>query len=129
MTDSNLGDHEALDAPKNPWLTDSQYKKLEYLARVVLPGLAVLIGALGAVWGWDQSTKVAATIVALDAFLGVFLGFAQKSYDNSDAKYDGSIDIIPTESGGKMFSLNLEGHPDDLVNTDKVTFKINAPSA
>jgi len=129
MTDTT-GDHEVLDQPKNPWLTDDQYSKLEFIARVFLPGLAIAIGAIGTLWGWEPTAKVAATVVALDALLGVFLGRAQKAYDNSDAKYDGSIDVeVNPEDGSKLISLNLEDHPDEIVNKDQILFKVNAPPA
>jgi hypothetical protein len=123
-----MAEHEA-PATKNPMISDSMYTKLEYLARVVLPALAVLYVALASLWGFPNGAAVVGTITALDTFLGVFLGFAQKAYDASPAKYDGNIVIMNTQDGGKTFSLELDKHPDELAQMTQVVFKVDPTNA
>lgn len=120
------GDHEVTTTPsKNPILSDRAYTILEFVARVVLPGLATLYLAVAGLWGVENGPQVVGTIVAVDTFLGLFLGLAQRSYDNSVAKYNGSIDISDTPGAPSVFTLNLDTHPDDLANMSQVTFKVN----
>lgn len=120
------GDHEAVEPKaKNPMLNDKWYAILEYNARVTLPAAAVLYLALSSLWSFPNPAEVVGTIVAIDTFLGVFLGFAQKAYDASDAAYNGSLNILPN-NGGKLFSLDLAGDPNDLETLNKVTFKVNS---
>jgi hypothetical protein len=119
----NVGAHEV--PVKNPLLNDRTYTILEWVARVLLPGVATLYAALGALWGWPNVSQVVGTIVAVDTFLGLFLGLAQKSYDNSTAKYDGNIIVLDTQDGGKTFSLELDKNPDDLAQMDSIKFKVN----
>lgn len=122
MSDTT-GDHEiAPTPPKNPWLSDSMYTKLEYLARVVLPALATLYLALATLWSFPYGPQVVGTIVAVDTFLGVFIGFAQKSYDASDAAYNGTIVVTKTPDGTALSSLVLDKDPAEL---GKLVLKIN----
>lgn len=111
---------------KNPILNDRTYEILEWVARVLLPAVATLYGTLGSIWGLPNVTAVVGTIVAVDAFLGVFLGFAQKSYDNSSAKYDGNIIVMGTPDGGKTFSLELDKNPDELAEMNTIKFKVDS---
>lgn len=122
MSDTT-GDHEIAAPPsKNPWLSDSMYTKLEYLARVVLPALATLYLALATLWTFPYGPQVVGTIVAVDTFLGVFIGFAQKSYDASDAAYNGTIVVTKTPDGTALSSLVLDKDPAEL---GKLVLKIN----
>lgn len=101
------------------------YDKLKFLAQVVLPALAALYAALALTWGWDNSTQVVGTIVALDAFLGVVLQISTTVYNNSGAKYDGTVNVIDTPKK-KTFSLDINGDPFDIENKDEVVFKVNS---
>ena len=122
MSDTT-GDHEIAAPPsKNPLLSDSMYTKLEYLARVVLPALATLYLALATLWTFPYGPQVVGTIVAVDTFLGVFIGFAQKSYDASDAAYNGTIVVTKTPDGTALSSLVLDKDPAEL---GKLVLKIN----
>lgn len=108
----------------NPMLNDKWYGILEWWARVGLPASATLYGSLGALWAFPNVTPVVGTIVAVDTFLGIFLGFAQRSYDSSDAKYDGTIEVI-NQAQGTLYSLNLNAHPDTISDANALTFKVN----
>jgi hypothetical protein len=119
-----MADHEA-PVQKNPLISDGLYTKLEYMARVVLPAFAALYVALATIWGFPYGPEVVGTVTAVDAFLGIFLGFAMKSYDASPAKYDGDIVILNTQDGGKTFSLELDKHPEELAQMSQVVFKVN----
>lgn len=122
MTDTS-GNHEIVEQPvKNPWLSDTMYTKLEYLARVALPALATLYLALGTIWSFPYGPQVVGTIVAVDTFLGVFIGFAQKSYDASDAAYNGSIVVTKSSDGTALSSLILDQDPAEL---GKLVLRIN----
>ena len=125
MTDTT-GQHEVVEPViKNPLINDVWYKRLEYLGRVVLPGFATMYLALSTLWLLPKGAEVVGTIVAVDTFLGVFLGYAQKTYDASNAAYNGSLDVIPKPDGGTLYSLNLDTQPEALADMSKVTFKIN----
>lgn len=122
MSDIRAEDEQKPERP--PFLSDSVYKNLEWIARVLLPATATLYGALGALWGFPNVTAVVGTIVVVDTFLGVLLGFAQKSYDNSNAKYSGEVLYTTDVDGTKQVSLSLDEHPEELVKKPEVRLKV-----
>lgn len=52
------------------------YETLRYLSAILLPGVATLLSALNAAWGWCwPMDAILATFVAVETFIGaVFLG-------------------------------------------------------
>jgi small nuclear ribonucleoprotein (snRNP)-like protein len=100
------------------------YDALKYIAQIVIPAAGTLYFALSSTWGLTNSSQVVGTLVAVDAFLGVLLHLSSKAYDNSDQKYDGSIDIAEDDTS-KQYTLSLDGDPDDIHKKDQLVFKVN----
>jgi hypothetical protein len=109
---------------KTPWFSDKTYDVLKYIAQIVLPAMGTLYFVLGAIWDLPKSEQVVATIVGVDAFLGALLQLSNKSYDESDTKYDGVLEVEEMPAGNKTFSLNLHTHPEDLESKDEIRFKV-----
>ena len=65
-------------------LKDSWYDILKWVQRLFLPALATLYLALGSIWKdiiyLPYPEQVAATITAVDTFLGVILGISTANY-------------------------------------------------
>lgn len=99
------------------------YDFLKQVAQLYLPALATLYFALAQTWGLPAAEQVMGTVVAVDTFLGVVLHISNLQYENSGAKYGGTITV--EEDDVKRFSLNLDGDPDELENMKEVTFKID----
>lgn len=112
---------------KSQVLSNRTYDVLKFIAQLVLPAAGALYFALSEIWGLPYGIEVVGTITAVDAFLGALLGLSSQKYNNSDAKYDGSIDV-KTEDDAKLFTLNLDGDPDQLDQKQEVLFKINTLS-
>lgn len=72
-------------------LSGPLYDKLKWLAQLGLPALGTLYFTIASVWGLPGGEKVLGTLAALCTFLGVVLGLSKRSYDASDAKYDGAV--------------------------------------
>lgn len=107
---------------------DRVYDVLKYIAQIVLPAAATLYFALSEIWGFPYGPEVVGTITAIDTFLGVTLGISTKQYNNSDARFDGTIDVIET-ADTKMFQLNLDGDPYELDQKGELTFRVNQGAA
>lgn len=102
------------------------YEALRVLVQILLPGVATLYTALSAVWNWGHTDQVLGTLAALTVFLGLILGVARRSYNKSDAQYDGVIHVTETDDGVKKAALVLKNYenPSDVVNQKSVTFKV-----
>ena len=68
-------------------LPDKAYVTLKWLALIVLPALATLVGALGTAWGWPHLTAIINTITAVSAFVGALIGAS-----NASAKTSGNTE-------------------------------------
>ena len=61
-------------------LKNRTYDILKNIALYVLPALATLILTLGGIWGIPYAEAIAATITAIDTFLGAILGISSNKY-------------------------------------------------
>lgn len=129
MSDENyVPDHRLEDdsvvGQQNPMFSNGTYDRLKFLAQVVLPSLGTLYFALSTIWGLPAGEEVVGTIVALDAFLGVLLGVSSRSYaTETEGKVIGFADVTDDDDG-RSVALYFPGDPNDIVNHDKVTFKV-----
>lgn len=126
MTD-NLPEEPVIgEAPPsaNTWLSNVAYDKLKFLAQVLLPGIGTLYFALAGIWGLPAAEQVVGTIVAVDAFLGLFLGASTRQYKNTDARFDGHISVAPDEGAG-VTNMHVSLDPAAVADKDEITVKVN----
>jgi hypothetical protein len=62
-------------------MSNKTYDILKDIALYVMPALATLILTLGGIWGIPYAEAIAATITALDTFLGAVLKINSKVYE------------------------------------------------
>lgn len=105
-------------------LGETLYLRLKFVVQVLLPALATLYFTLGPAWNLPHVEQVIGTIAAIATFLGVTLGISTRSYNASDAKYDGNLDILENDNGGKIYSLELNGPVEEIDGKDQVIFKV-----
>lgn len=103
-------------------ITGKLYDHLKYLAQVGLPALATLYFALGGIWDLPSVNAVANTIIAVDLFLGVLLGISQINYKKQVG--GGVMNVEETGDGGKTFTLELNGDPEDLSDKKEARFQV-----
>lgn len=65
-------------------MSNKTYDTLKYIALIVLPALATLYLTIATIWGLPYGEAVAATITAIDTFLGALLGVSSKKYAESE---------------------------------------------
>lgn len=106
-----------------PVITGKLYDVLKFIAQVLLPALGTAYFALAGIWGLPSAQEVVGTIVVVDTFLGTVLQISSVKYNNSDAKFDGTVGV--TETDDKLsYILNLNGDPADLKNQSEVRLKV-----
>ncbi len=104
-------------------LSNRAYDILKTVASVILPAIGALYFALAAIWGLPRPNDVVGTIAAINVFIGAVVGLSTRSYNKSDTKYDGTMDVEETLSG-KKFNLVFDGDPHDMDQKSEVTFKV-----
>ena len=105
-------------------LSNKLYDVLKFVAVVLLPALGTLYFTLSGIWGLPAAEQVLGTGAAIATFLGVVLKLGDRSYNNSDAKFDGTMDVVEDEKKS-TYMLNLHKDPDDLAQADVLAFKVN----
>ena len=65
-------------------MSNETYDILKEIALTILPAVAVLYATLGKIWGLPYVSKVPATIMAIDAFLGVCLHISSAEYHKEE---------------------------------------------
>lgn len=67
-------------------LSNKTYDALKWIALLALPALAVLLTTLGQIWDIPQMVPTAATVTAVDVFLGAVLGISSAAYKKDAEK-------------------------------------------
>ncbi len=67
-------------------MNNKLYDVLKNIALVVLPALATLWLTIAKIWGLPYGEEIAATITAIDVFLGALLKVSSYFYNKNEAK-------------------------------------------
>lgn len=73
-------------------MTNQTYDIIKWFAQIVLPAIGTLYFALAGIWGLPYAEQVVGTIVAVDTFLGVVLGYSSSQYDKATAAGDVNLE-------------------------------------
>ena len=106
-------------------LSNKQYNTAKFLAGIVIPSIGTLYFALADIWGLPAATQVLGSLLAFQAFLGALLGISSISYETSDARYSGNLNVSETPEK-VIYSLDLNHAPELLIDQDEAIFKIKA---
>lgn len=108
-------------------LSDFWYQVIKAMVMIMLPAAGALYFGLAQIWGFPGGEQVVGSIVVVDTFLGVVIKVGEASYDRSEAKFAGAINVAQ-QPEKMVFSLDLNGQPEDLLEKKTVHFKVNRPS-
>ena len=61
-------------------ISNRTYDLLKWLVQIVLPAVGTLYTALAGIWSFPYTEEIVGTILAVDTFLGVFLGISASNY-------------------------------------------------
>lgn len=104
-------------------VSDKTYELLRFLAVIVLPALGTAYFAAAAIVGLPAAEQVVGIITVIDTLLGVLVRSLRKSYENSETKYDGTIEVEPDEVEG-ITNLNVSLDPEAIAGKDEVLVQI-----
>lgn len=64
-------------------LSDKTYDYLKWIALVLIPAVATLIGAIGGYVQWENTDLTVYVLVAVDTFIGTLLGVSTVQYNQN----------------------------------------------
>lgn len=106
------------------FLNDFMHRLMKRMVQVVIPATAALYFGLSQIWGLPWMQEVGGTLAIIATFFGTVLSISTSNYNKSDAAYDGTVVVEETKTGGKLFSLELNGDPSDIEVMTSVRFKV-----
>lgn len=103
--------------------SETVYEVLKKIVQIVLPGLASLYFGLAQIWGLPNAENVVGSIALLTAFLGLCLGISSRSYNSTDAKFDGTLVLEPNEDGSQLRLQSISQKA--LESKDHILLKVD----
>ena len=104
-------------------LHDKVYDIMKWVVIIALPAFSTFYAALANIWGFPEADKVVGTITALTLLLGLLLGVSTLSYNKSDAKYDGSLNVEQTEDK-LVYTLDVGDALENLASKKSISLKV-----
>ncbi len=108
-------------------LSNKRYDQVKFLAQIGLPAFGALYFGLAGIWGLPSADEVVGTIVVVDTFLGVLLSLGTKTYNQSDAKFDGAIQVGEVDGDQRNFRLELPLVAGDIEGAKEIVLKVKPP--
>lgn len=93
--------------PTTPLLSNTVYDRLNQLALVVLPAIGAFYFGLSTIWGLPYGEQVVGTCTVAALFVGSLVKISNKSYNKSDAKYDGALVIDASDPTKDVYTFEV----------------------
>ena len=107
-------------------ISNKAYNILKYIALIALPAIGTFWTIVGALWGAPHTDEVVKTIVALGTLLGALLILSTSQYNQSDARFDGTVDVVETPEGqdNEIQAVNATKTTNELTDKGEVLLKV-----
>jgi len=105
-------------------LSNAVYNKLKWIVTIVFPALATFYFTIAAIFELPYGEQVVAAFAALATFGGAILGISSKSYNNSDARFDGALTVDTTSETKDVFSIELGIPPEEIAEKTELALKV-----
>jgi hypothetical protein len=118
------GQHEA----SGTLVSNKFYDALKFCALIAFPAFGAAYFTLASIWGLPAAEQVVGTVTVVDTLLGVLLGVAKNQYTNSDARFAGTVTMVPNHEE-EATDLHISMKPDALSSEKEITLKVDRPTA
>ena len=118
---------DTTDTTSHFTLSNKVYDALQGIVNHVLPASGTLYFTLATIWHLPEGTEVVGTIAAIALALGAVLAISKRSYNNSDAKYDGAVTVDTSDPIKDVYSLDVKAPLDSLKDQDQLVLKVTKP--
>lgn len=109
-------------------LPSKAYDRMKGIVQIILPAISALYAGLAVLLNLPYSVQVVGVIALVTTFLGTILGISSKTYNNSDVKYDGVLNIAQVEDR-TIHQIELTKDPGSIEKRSDFVLKVNPVSA
>lgn len=110
---------------KTPMLNSSAYDKLRNITQYWLPGLGAFYFSMASIWGFPYGEQVIGSLAALGILFGVLMGVSNKTYKESDARFDGTVEVELRDPTKDTYTLEVNTPFDLMKDQETVLLKVN----
>lgn len=111
-----------------PLLSNRAYDVLNQIGLVILPAIGALYFGLSTIWGLPYGEQVVGTCTVLALFVGALVKLSNKSYNNSEAKYDGALVIDDSDPNKDVYTFEVGTDLAELKDRKDLVIKVQKPS-
>lgn len=115
------GQHEAKDGKH--WMASGLYDKLKWIALIFLPAINSAYFPFAQLWNLPHTVEVMGTIAIIDTLLGALLQISKSSYNRSEARFDGAVEVVPDHEN-ETTDMNVRLQPASLETKDELVLKV-----
>ena len=108
---------------KDYLLKNRVYDLLKTFTTLVLPAIGALYFGLAAIWNLPAADQVVGTCAVVATFCGVLLRASGISYEASEDRFDGDINVV-NKKDGELYDMQLKIPAEELKSMSEVTFKV-----
>lgn len=123
MSDETVYTPEPMNNEQPGFLSERVYNALRFTALIMLPALGAAYFTLAEIWGLPKAQEVVGTIVVIDTFAGVLLRAARRSYEGSEARFDGTLVVERHPEGEAITNVALDSTA--VAGKDEIVVKID----
>lgn len=108
---------------KDYLLKNRVYDLLKTFTTLILPAIGALYFGLAAIWGLPAADQVVGTCAVIATFCGVLLRASGISYEASNDRFDGDINVVDKKDG-ELYDMVLKVPAEELKGMSEITFKV-----
>lgn len=113
---------------KKPLLGNLSYAVVKHAAAIAFPALNVFYVAVAQLWHLPKAEEVSGSIAAFNALLGILMGISSASYNKSDSKYSGVLNVTNLGEGtdpAMSVEWDSRSHLEALKTTPDIVLRVN----
>jgi hypothetical protein len=113
-------------APNQDYMFGNKvYDFLKFVVMIGIPCAAMLYFLLSVLWDFPHPLGTLGVFATINAVLGILVSISSVSYNTSEGKYDGDLNVTNIGSR-KAFTVELNEVPEVLAQKSEVIFKVTS---
>lgn len=108
-------------------LPEKVYDLIKWLSQVVIPALGALYLGIAQLLEWQNAEKVVAILALICTFINVVLGISSRQYFKSGEVFDGSVVMVPGETGELEAHAGLVTSPEKIADKTHIVLRVASP--
>lgn len=112
------------DKTSTPLLSNKAYDVAKNFTVLYIPAAVTAYVGIDAIVDIGPAPEVAAIAAVVLTFLGTVLKISDVKYNNSDAKFDGSLVVDSEAAEAGLYPIQVTATPEEMQGKSEITLKV-----